>query len=121
MGLGRESWLGGGGGKQADMCALGKAVWRVEGGKSGRLSPVRAQGVAGALLTGSNVQGFTCAPLLRGWTVLTLQSPVCSSFLWPYCVQKEVRWKMGEGQEGTMEMEKGLRVVNTPAPPLCAW
>ena len=30
MGLGRESWLGGGGGKQTDMCALGKAVWRVE-------------------------------------------------------------------------------------------
>ena len=74
----------------------------------------------GDLLTGSNFQGFICAALLQGWTVVTLQSPVCSSFLWSYCVQKEVRWKMREGQEGTMEMEKGLRVVGTPAPPLCA-
>ena len=72
------------------------------------------------LLTGSNFQGFICAALLQGWTVVTLQSPVCSSFLWSYCVQKEVRWKMREVQEGTMEMEKGLRVVGTPAPPLCA-
>ena len=35
-------------------------------------------------------------------------------------MQKEVRWKMREEQDGTVEMEKGLRVVGTPAPPLCA-
>ena len=72
------------------------------------------------LITGFNFQGLICAALLQGWTVVTLQSPVYSSFLWSYCVQKEVRWKMRDGQEGKMEMANCLRVVVTPAPPLCA-
>ena len=38
---------------------------------------------------------------------------------WPYCLQKEVRWKIGEGQEGKMKMAKDIRVVGTPALPLC--
>jgi hypothetical protein len=76
--------------------------------------------VIGGLLIGSKFQGSICEACPQGWTVLTLQGPVCSSFLWPYSVQKEVSWKMREVQEGTMDMEKGLRVVGTPAPPLCA-